>query len=91
MNNNLIYEMLQPLFDCVDAVENLIKENNRLKEENERLKERLAWHEKTLEENAKASGEAVHSFIEACLDGRITINGDKTIIDPHVNENNDEY
>ena len=87
MNKNI--EMLMPLFDCVHAVENLIDENNELKEENKKLKERLKWHEESLERNAKASGEAVHDFIRACLDRRITINGDKTIIDPNGNETNE--
>ena len=74
------YEMLIPLFDTVHAIENLIDENNRLKEENKKLKERLKWHEESLQRNAKASGEAVHEIIQACLDNRIIINNDKTII-----------
>lgn len=69
--------MLSPLFDVVNAVENLIDENNELKTENEYLKERIKWFEDSLEKNAKASGEAVHTLISACLDGRITINEDK--------------
>ena len=77
------YEMLIPLFDTVHAVENLIDENNRLKKENEKLNERIKWFEKSLEENAKASGEAMHDFISACLNGRITINeNNETVIKP---------
>lgn len=67
------YEMLIPLFDTVHAVENLIDENNRLKKENEKLNERIKWFEKSLEENAKASGEAMHDFISACLNGRLLL------------------
>lgn len=81
-----IYEMLIPLFDTVHAVENLIDENNRLKKENEKLNERIKWFEKSLEENAKASGEAMHDFISACLNGRITINeNNETVIKPEKN------
>ena len=76
------FDGLLPLFDIVDSVERLMDENNALKEENEKLKERLKWFEDSLEKNAKASGEAIHTFISACLDGRITINEDtnETII-----------
>ena len=78
---NKTYEMLIPLFDTVHAIENLIDENNRLKKENEELKERLKWHEESLQKNAKASGEAIHTFINACLDGRISINeNNETVI-----------
>ena len=80
------YEMLIPLFDTVHAVENLIDENNRLKKENEKLNERIKWFEKSLEENAKASGEAMHDFISACLNGRIIINeNNETVIKPEKN------
>ena len=78
---NKTYEMLIPLFDTVHAIENLIDENNILKKENEELKERLKWHEESLQRNAKASGEAIHTFINACLDGRISINeNNETVI-----------
>ena len=76
-----IRNLLQPLFDVVYGVEKLINENDRLKEENEYLKERLEWHENVLKKNAKESGEAVGSFIKACLDGRIKIEDNKTIIE----------
>jgi len=76
-----IFERLSPLWDIVSAVEQLIDENNELRKENEHLKERVKWFEDSLERNAKASGEAVHSFISACLDGRITINeNNETVI-----------
>ena len=74
MKTEKIYEMLYPLFDTVHAVEKLMDENAELKKENEYLKERVKWFEDSLEKNAKASGEAIGSFISACLDGRITIN-----------------
>ena len=69
-----IFERLSSLWDIVGAVEQLIDENNELRKENEHLKERVKWFEDSLERNAKASGEAVHDFISACLDGRIIIN-----------------
>lgn len=76
-----IFERLSPLWDIVGAVEQLIDENNELIKENEYLKERVKWFEDSLERNAKASGEAVHNFISACLDGRITINeNNETVI-----------
>ena len=76
-----IFERLSPLWDIVGAVEQLIDENNELRKENEHLKERVKWFEDSLERNAKASGEAVHNFISACLDGRITINkNNETVI-----------
>lgn len=78
-----IFERLNPLWDIVSAVEQLIDENNELRKENAHLKERLEWFENSLERSAKASGEAVHSFITACLNGRITINeNNETIIKP---------
>ena len=82
-----IFERLSPLWDIVGAVEQLIDENNELRKENEHLKERVKWFEDSLERNAKASGEAIHTFISACLDGRITINeNNETIIKSKDNE-----
>ena len=82
-----IFKGLSPLWDIVGAVEQLIDENNALRKENEHLKERVKWFEDSLERNVKASGEAVHSFISACLDGRITINeNNETIIKSKDNE-----
>ena len=76
-----ILERLLPLWDITNAVEQLIDENKELEEENKKLKERIKWFEDSLERNAKASGEAVHNFISACLDGRITINeNNETVI-----------
>ncbi len=69
-----LFDRLSPLWDVVSAVEQLIDENAELRKENEHLKERIKWFEESLERNAKESGEAVHNFISACLDGRITIN-----------------
>ena len=82
-----IFERLNPLWDIVSAVEQLIDENTELKKENKHLKERINWFEDSLERNAKASGEAVHTFITACLDGRITINeNNETVIKSKDNE-----
>lgn len=82
-----IFERLNPLWDVVSAVEQLIDENTELRKENEHLKERVKWFEDSLERNAKESGEAVHTFISACLDGRITINeNNETVIKPENNE-----
>lgn len=82
-----IFERLNPLWDVVSAVEQLIDENTELRKENEHLKERIKWFEDSLERNAKASGEAVHTFISACLDGRITINeNNETVIKSKDNE-----
>ncbi len=76
-----IFERLRPLWDIISAVEQLIEENTELRKQNEHLKERVKWFENSLEKNAKASGEAVHNFINACLDGRITINkNNETVI-----------
>jgi len=76
-----IFDRLSPLWDIVSVVEELIKENEELREENIRLKERLDWHERNLEENAKRSGKAVGDFVKACLNGRITINeNNETVI-----------
>jgi len=80
---NKTYEMLIPLFDTVHAVEDLMDENNQLRKENEKLKERVKWFEDSLNKNAKASGEAIHTFINACLDGRITINENNETIIKH--------
>lgn len=78
-----LFNRLNPLWDIVSAVEQLIDENNELRKENEHLKERVKWFEDSLERNAKASSEAVHNFISACLDGRITINeNNETVIKP---------
>lgn len=82
-----LFERLTPLWDVVSAVEQLMHENAELKKENEHLKERVKWFEDSLERNAKASGEAVHNLISACLDGRITINeNNETVIKPKDDE-----
>ena len=75
-----LFDRLNPLWDIVSAVEQLIDENNALKKENEHLKERIKWFEESFERNAKASGEAVHNLITACLNGKIEIHNDETII-----------
>ena len=78
-----IFNRLRPLYDVVSAVEQLIDENTTLKEENKKLKERLDWHDKALEENARRSGKAVGDFVKACLEGCITINeNNETVIKP---------
>ena len=79
MNDNT-FKLLSPLYEIVHGVDNLIDENNRLRKENEELKEELNWFRENLEKNAKASGEAMHHLISACLDGRITLNNNETII-----------
>jgi len=82
-----LFDRLSPLWDVVSAVEQLIDENTELRKENEHLKERVKWFEDSLERNAKASGEAVHNFISACLDGRIIINeNNETVIKSKDNE-----
>lgn len=78
--DKIIYESLKPLYGVVDAIDKLISENYRLEEENAYLKERLEWHENVLKENAKAAGAAVGDFVRACLDGRITTDGNTTTI-----------
>ena len=80
---NEIFNRLAPLWDVVAAVEQLIEENATLKKENAYLKEQVEWFENSLNENAKASGEAMNSIIQACLDGRIKINdNNETVITP---------
>lgn len=75
-----IFEMLTPLYDVYNGVELLLEENAELRKENKYLKERLEQYEKSLKDNAKASGEAMSHFIHACLDGRIRVEGNRTVI-----------
>ena len=75
---NEIFNRLAPLWDVVAAVEQLIEENTTLKEENKDLKERVEWFENAFDESVKLSGKAVGDFVNACLDGRITINKNGT-------------
>jgi len=79
MNDNT-FKLLSPLYEIVRGVDNLIDENNRLRKENEELKEELNWFRENLEKNAKASGEAMHKLLDACLDGKVIINNNETII-----------
>ena len=78
-----IFNRLAPLWDVVGAVEELMDENSKLRKENAYLRERVEWFENSLNENAKAAGKAMHSVIQACLDGRIKINdNNETVITP---------
>jgi regulator of replication initiation timing len=78
---NRLSNLINPLYNVVDAFDMLLTEIKSLEAENKKLKERLSWYEKSLEENAKASGEAIHDFISACVEGRIKVEDNKTIID----------
>jgi len=78
---NRLFNLINPLYNMVDAFDMLLTEIKSLEAENRKLKERLSLYEKSLEDNAKASGEAMHHFISACIEGRIKVEDNKTIIE----------
>ena len=78
---NRLFNLVNPLYNMVDALDMLLTEIDALEAENRKLKERLSMFEKSLEENSKASGEAIHDFISACIEGRIKVEDNKTIIE----------